>query len=198
MKNAIIKYTNRYPSWNTIPTIPIQHFKGRNEAEIEAWAQICYDRDNLYLHMWAREEDIRAEVNDPLGMPCRDSCLEFFFRPDPKDMRYFNIELNPNGCLFLGFGSCIQDLIRMIPLEDRFQIKTARTSDGWEIFFLVPFAFIREFFPDFSASSEKEIRANFYKCGEFTEIPHDYSWSPYADRPHGFHCPELFGKLVFE
>lgn len=44
----------------------------------------------------------RENMNDPV---CRDSCMEFFLKPNPEnDSRYLNFELNPRGTLFLGIG----------------------------------------------------------------------------------------------
>jgi hypothetical protein len=57
----------------------------------------------LYVHLRATESDIRAEYTEPLSPVCQDSCLEFFFMPEGED-RYFNYEINPNGCLYIGFG----------------------------------------------------------------------------------------------
>lgn len=197
MKHTIINYVEIEPDWYEIPVINIDFQRKPSNANVEAFAQICYDDDALYLHMWAIEENVRAEVVDPMGQTCQDSCLEFFFRPDPKDMRYFNIEFNPNGCPFLGFGSCFDNLIRLHPLEERFHPEINRTEDGWEIFYTVPFSFIKQFFPRFSPAAGKIFLANFYKCGDRTEIPHYLSWCPPAARPHGFHCPECFGTLIF-
>lgn len=198
MRHAVIHYTETTPKWDTLPTIFIDNERKNSEANVTACAQICYDDNVLYLHMWAKEANIRAEVTDPMGQPCQDSCLEFFFRPDPNDMRYFNIEFNPIACSFLGFGSCFEDLVRLHPMEEQFHPTVNRTDEGWEIFYSIPFSFIRLFFPKFAPETGRIIRANFYKCGDLTPIPHYYSWCIPASRPHGFHCPECFGTLIFD
>ncbi len=198
MKHEIITRATGTPDWGKLPVIAIDTKTKPCAAEVRASAQICYDDTALYLHLSAEETDVRAEVTDPMGQTCEDSCLEFFFRPDPDDMRYFNIEFNLNCCPFIGFGSCFEDLIRLHPLTDRFSPCAKKTGNGWEIAYSVPFSFIREFFPAFSPNSGKVIRANFYKCGDKTAVPHYYSWEMPANRPHGFHCPECFGVLEFE
>ena len=44
----------------------------------------------------------------------------------------------------------------------------------------------------------KEIRANFYKCGDELDKPHYLSWNPINLEKPNFHCPEFFGTLFFE
>jgi hypothetical protein len=41
------------------------------------------------------------------------------------------------------------------------------------------------------------IRANFYKCGDSTAVPHYLSWSHIATETPDFHRPEFFGELYF-
>ena len=197
MKHGYIIRINGTPDWSQIPIIAINTQAKPRKAAIAAFAQICYDDSALYLHLYAEETDVRAEVTDSMGQTCEDSCLEFFFRPDPTDLRYFNIEFNLNCCPFIGFGSGFENLIRLYPLTDRFSPCAKKNANGWEITYSVPFSFICQFFPMFSPVPGKTIRANFYKCGDKTAIPHYYCWEMPAKRPHGFHSPECFGELTF-
>ena len=88
----------------------------QNESvDISATGQVCYDEEALYVRLTAKEKNIRAEGKGPLDAPCEDSCLEFFFCPMMEDNRYFNIEYNPNCCIYLGFASGVHDLVRLIP-----------------------------------------------------------------------------------
>ena len=81
-------------------------------------ASVCAVEDALLVHSELCCAEIRAVETGPLGMPCQDSCMEFFFCPVPGDDRYFNFEWNANGCLFLGMGSGHTDLTRLI-VDDR-------------------------------------------------------------------------------
>ena len=150
MEQERICHVTSAPDWSALPVIPIAYQRRPAGSGVEAFAQICRGEEQFFLRMWAIEKHIRAEITDPLGQVCQDSCLEFFFRPIPEDLRYFNIECNPNGCLFLGFGSCFDDLIRLYPLQSRICPEIDRREDRWEIFYTVPFSFIRQFFPDFA------------------------------------------------
>ena len=67
------------------------------------------------MRLRARERDIRAEYTGLTDMPCEDSCLEFFFSPRPGDSRYFNIEFNPNCCMYLGLCDGRDALVRLLP-----------------------------------------------------------------------------------
>lgn len=190
---------NRKPhdfAWAKIPIIPIDNHLERPLVDISATAQVCYDDETLYVRLAAKEKYIRAEQTGPLDMPCEDSCLEFFFCPMEGDMRYFNIEFNPNCCVYLGLGSCLQDLVRLIPAwENVLCPQTAKTSDGWEITYQVPTSFIRRFFPDFKLEAGKVIRANFYKCGDMTVQNHELCWNRLAEGEHDFHRSCDFGVL---
>ena len=168
---------------------------------IRAHAQLLWNEEAFYVHLFAAEKEIRAEERGLLGMPCEDSCLEFFFSPCPGDRRYFNLEFNPNACLYLGIGSSIEDLTRLIPeggAEALFRPIVKRTADGWEIFYQVPFSFVRRFFPDFEPQEGLRLRANLYKCGDLTVRPHFLSWSPITVIPVSFHRPDDFGEIVLE
>lgn len=189
------------PNWGALPSLDIDNPYLTTPAGITAKAQICYNSEELHVHLSTVEANIRAEVKDPLGSPCEDSCLEFFFCPNENDMRYFNIEFNMNGCVYLGIGSNVKDLVRLFPEEsfkDIFAPDIKKTSDGWEIFYRIPYTLIRRFFPDFKVYSGKEIRANCYKCADLSEPPHYLSWNPIVGEPFTFHKSACFGNMIFE
>ena len=43
----------------------------------------------------------------------------------------------------------------------------------------------------------ESLRANFYKCGDGTSVPHFLSWSHIETETPDFHCPEFFGNMHF-
>ena len=199
MRTHTIPRKPKILDWAQIPVLPIDHLLWSPQVDIEAQARICYDEHALYVHMEAKESLIRAENFGPLDAPCEDSCLEFFFCPISGDNRYFNIEFNPNCCLYLGFGSGISDLIRLIPpSQELLSPKAVKTTDGWEITYQVPVSFIRQFFPDFAPTPGTPIRGNFYKCGDLTVQEHYLSWNMVTSPTRGFHRPCDFGLLIFE
>ena len=200
MREYTIKKINGSPDWNTIPSLEVDNYQWCDELDIIMKAQICYDETGLHVHLRAWETDIRAELTAPMSMICEDSCMEFFFRPVDGDMRYFNLEINPNAQIYLGFGPNMPQLVRLaLQDEDAILQKHAnRTDGGWEVFFTFPVSVIRVFFPGYELKSGMNIYANCYKCGDETATPHFISWNRIESDIADFHQPEHFGRMVLE
>lgn len=198
MREYAAQHCNGMPNWADVPAINIDQKLHPTDANVTAQAQLCYDEHALYVRLSAQEEKIRAELTGTLDEICEDSCLEFFFCPTENDPRYFNIECNPNGCLFLGFGPNVEELVRLIPENPSIQPVAKRIPGGWETVYAIPYSFIRMFFPGFSPASGSTMRANFYKCGDKTEIPHYLCWNQVPQQRCAFHNPSAFGLVHFE
>ena len=123
--------------------------------------------------------------------------MEFFFCPEEGDARYFNLEINPNGSMYIGFGYANPRPIRLVLNdEDTLLNKQVRyTDDGWEVFYPVPVSLIQAFYPDYQLAAGKVIRANCYKCGDKTKKLHYLSWNPCSKEIPDFHVPEDFGIM---
>lgn len=198
MKEYTIVRRPEVLDWNTIPAVQMDCLYNTDPLPISAQAQVCYDDEALYVRLSAVEENIRAENFGKLDEICEDSCLEFFFSPMAGDRRYFNIECNPNGCLYLGMGSNVQTLVRFVPEVPSILPEAKRTQDGWETVYTVPYSFIRQFFPEFSPAPGYTMKGNFYKCGDKTVQPHYLSWCQVVPLPAAsFHNPDIFGQLHF-
>lgn len=189
-------------NWDTVPSLPIDYkFNTPEDVPISAKAQLCYDDEALYVRLTAVEENIRAEYTGLLDEISEDSCLEFFFSPMScqGDKRYFNLECNLNGAMYLGFGTGISDLMRLIHEDPCIEPKGSRTDDGWQVNITIPHHFVRRFFPDYAPVSGFSMRANCYKCGDLSPIKHFLCWNPVVKLPRAsFHNPELFGLMHFE
>lgn len=179
--------------WKQIPTAALTHTYLQTPDSVKAWAQLALTEDALQLHLRLQVPKVRAQERGPLGMPCEDSCLEFFFCPVPGDKRYFNLEFNANGCLYLGMGTGLADLVRLVPdnPEELFSPQIHMTADGWELFYRIPHSFVRRFFPEYLP--QKLSRANFYACSDLSEPAYYLSWSPIEGDPFTFHRAECFG-----
>lgn len=200
MRTYTITKVSGTPDWSKIPALDVDHYQWCEPLDIQMKSQICYDETGIYVHLRAWEKDIRAELTGPLSMVCEDSCMEFFFRPVAEDMRYFNLEINPNGRMFIGFGPNVGELVRLAPEgEDALlQKKCNYTQDGWEVFYKIPVSLIRTFFPGYKLQSGMTIYANSYKCGDKTVNPHYISWN-FVDLPEpSFHQPAHFGQMTLE
>ena len=120
--------------------------------------------------------------------------MEFFFSPDADDEKYFNFEINPNGTLLL---FVCNRRITMTPVPEEtelFNIESIVTSDGWELYYKIPFSFMKKYFNKISPV----MRANFYKCGEKTNIEHYACWNKLPEDVFDFHTPQFFGEISFE
>lgn len=198
MNEYIIRRTNGKPDWDNFPTLPINNVLWGYETPITAEAKLCYDDNAIHVQLRARECHIRAENFGPMDAPCEDSCLEFFFCPVEGDPRYFNVEVNPNGCMYLGFGNGRHDLVRLHPTKAAIVPTVDRFKGGWQVSYSIPYTFIQTFFPGYLPVSGSCIRANLYKCGDLTVQKHYLSAFP-IDLVHpDFHCPNLFRKIKFE
>lgn len=182
-------------SWNAVPVLKMENNLFPSESPVTATAQVCYDETALYVKLQAVEEQIRAELTGALDEICEDSCLEFFFCPMEGDNRYFNLEVNPNGAMYFGFGTSVENLYRLIPENHPIKPVIKRTPEGWSVEYAFPAEFVRLFFPGFELKPGKTIMANFFKCGENTVIPHWRCWNFIPAQRKTFHCPEYFGLL---
>ncbi len=193
---SVIK-VNGEIDWEQIPQIQIDRVLWTQDYGIRAKGQVCYDDDNLYVHMRAVEKNIRAENTKPLSPLYEDSCLEMFFMlPGSED--YFNFEINPNGVLNIGFGPEKTDRIEIARTDSKeyFDIRADRTEDGWEVYYRVPLKFIRLFYPEYRF--EGKLAADMFKCGNKTVNRHYISWTDIDLETPNFHCPQYFGEWVFK
>ena len=196
MKSYTLKKISGAPNWDAIPALDID-IPYRTPADIQAWAQLCWDETGIYVNLRTREEHIRCEETGPLPMICNDSCLEFFIRPT-ESMAYFNFEFNLACGLWLGHGLNANDLVRLVVSDEKelFHPQSYRTDDGWGITFHVPFSFIRHFFPDFKAYEGLQFYGNCYKCGDLTVQEHYLSWNKIEQEKLSFHTPQFFGRMI--
>jgi len=167
-------------------------------------ARVAYDAKGFHVLLLSYENEIMATREKQNDAVYRDSCMEFFFKPNPeKDGRYFNFEFNPLGTLTLGLGSGRNDRIRLADNEI-FQIRTSVTKDTiknytgpfWSIQFMIPFEFIERHFGKLGFGPGMKMTGNFQKCAEDTEYPHHGCWNEITSKAPDFHRPECFGSLI--
>ncbi|MBO5339736.1 MAG: carbohydrate-binding family 9-like protein [Oscillospiraceae bacterium] len=203
MKTYTITKVSGQPDWEAIPALEmdVSYRKKLEDIPIRAWTQVAYNEDALLIRQRALEPVLRTELTGLTDEVCEDSCLELFFCPVEGDLRYFNIEYTPICNRFLGFGSGIPDLVRLLPDEnnDRFDPVVTTFEGGWELTYQIPYEFIRRFFPNFAPETGKTMRVNCSKCGNKTVTPHWLTWNPlpYSDTHFTFHNPSEYGQMIF-
>lgn len=195
------KYINGAPDWESLDKAPISNPYLNTPDNISAYAQLCYDDNQFYLHFVKTEPSTLIAQSGELGAPCQDSCLEFFFSPINGDKRYINIEFNASGCVYFGVASNIPSLLRLTAegkkTSELFCPKAAVTNTGWELFYTVPFELVKRLFPGFDITKQDSMLANFFTCADDTTPPHYLSWSKIEGEPFTFHKQHCFGKINF-
>lgn len=197
MKEYVILKTSGIPDWNAVPSLSVDTVLWEPDCGIRMTQQLCYDETALYVRQQARESAVRAEYSAPFSPVHEDSCMEFFFALG-ADERYFNFEINPNGCIELGFGPNRKNRVRLCHKaeQETFRPCCVCTADGWTAEYCLPLDFLRLFYPDFRLVPGVRFRGNCYKCGDRTEHLHFLAWNPINTHSPDFHRPEFFGKLI--
>jgi hypothetical protein len=193
--------------WEAIPPALVNHYlwlKNGYEPRVEARA--CYSPNFLYIFFKAWEPKIRiryTQFQDPVW---KDSCVEFFIDPFPeKKLGYINIETNAVGAMLIHFGPG-RGKRESIPREalGGFEIipSVKKPVDGpygadmWTLAYRLPLALFDKYYRG-KVAPGRLARANFYKCGDETEVPHYGAWNTVETPKPDFHRPEYFGQLVF-
>lgn len=196
--------------WESIPKAEIKYFPWDvNGYKPEAYARAFYTDTHIYINLRAYEKKIKAlylNENEPVY---KDSCLEFFIKPNPeKDGRYMNFEMNSYGTLLLGLGENRNGRSKpdITNSKSLFNIKTSVEKGGadkyagefWNIEYSIPLSFLEKYFGKVEFIPGKKMKANFYKCGDETEFEHYGCWNLVENSEPDFHRPEFFGELVLE
>lgn len=183
MKYLIQPRDRDYPiSWNGIPALTIDHYLWLDNGYTPTVkAKLMYTSECIQLHYNIYEANptiLYHTMNEPVF---KDSCVEFFFQPLPEsDPRYLNFEMNAAGTLLLKLGSDRNDRTYLQDVDPALFL--IHTSTGcydsiadmpyWQLEISIPFNWIQAMFPDFRPEAGRTFRANFYKCGDETPLPH--------------------------
>jgi hypothetical protein len=159
---------------------------------------LSVDDVGFCMHIVVQETEPRRLCTEHQQYVHYDSCVEWFanFLPESCD-RYFNFEVNAIGTMYAAFRKNRADF-QLLTMEDvrMMHIAVEVHEDRWEVRYIVPFALIRKYIPDYEYQPGRMIRTNFYKCGDETKFPHYGIWKPYDQVQPEFHAPELFGEMV--
>ena len=194
--------------WASIPPLAVDHYLWLDNGYRPAVeARVCRTARFLYVRFRVEEKRVRVRYTEFQDPVYKDSCVEFFIDAFPELGRgYVNFETNAIGTLLAAFGP---DRSHRAPLwpEDLAEYEAAASirgpvegeygADSWTLEYRLPLGLFRKLYG-------REIRpgqraeANFYKCGDETDVPHYGAWSPVGTPSPDFHRPEFFGQLVFE
>lgn len=157
--------------------------------------------EGISVLMHTDEKNLRAEVTEENGPICEDSCMEFFYKPSPWDVRYLNFEINPKGVLHLGIGKDRYGRVHIDVDREIFDIVSVAKEGDWTLKYYIPDTFINEWYNELEklsgGNTSKTARGNFYKCGDKTDHPHLAAWSEVKVGKGDFHVPDFFGQFYF-
>jgi hypothetical protein len=180
--------------WDSVESAKLDYvWDAWSPAPYVTEAKCVHSNDGITVKMTTTEWPLTITAmvnNDPI---CIDSCMEFFFTPNADDTDYINFEINPAGIVL----TCIAPSRASRPRLDIHGTGVKIESmifpeEGWAIQLYIPYSFLSKYY----SHCDKEMRANFYKCGNETVIPHFATWNR-VDLPRpDFHRPEFFGKVI--
>ncbi len=178
--------------WEKAPEGKITHQRWKEFYQpINTTFKVLRGPEGISVLMHTDEKNLLCERAEENSDVCCDSCMEFFFKPNPWDPRYINFELNPNGVMNSSVGNGRHG--RIYNTEDRsiFSIESDAKDGDWTLKFYIPDAFLIEKVGKIASV----CKGNFYKCGEDTDHSHFITWCEVeVDKPD-YHIPDFFGFI---
>lgn len=199
------------PAWKRILAVDVKNLMGEKPHFLpRVLAKMMYDKDNLYVIFKVHDRFIRSSVREINGRVWDDSCVEFFFAPDPHlPERYFNLEINCNGVALMHYNTVADVMHGEVDPGYIKKIEIAHSLPGpidpeidkettWTLEYRLPIGFLKNYSAVAEPSPGIMWRGNFFKIADATSNPHYLTWSKvYNDIPQ-FHIPEFFGILNFK
>jgi hypothetical protein len=193
--------------WAAVPPLAVGHYLWLdNGYRPTVEARVCWTPRFLYVRFRVEEKRIRVRFTKFQDPVYKDSCVEFFVDPFPELGRgYVNFETNALGTLLAQFGPDRSHRMSLWP-EDLADYQAAASirrpvegeygAGSWTLEYRLPLELFRKLYGE-EIRSGRRAAANFYKCGDETEVPHYGAWSPVGTPSPDFHRPEFFGEVIF-
>lgn len=192
-------------AWNPIDQVNWPEYPYKPEVRF----RIMHSETEIYLQFHVRENGARATYDYDFGShPFKDDCVEFFMIPSDRDDTYYNFEMNCIGHGTFDYGTgregrhrCGDEILWQIRRESTLGSTAFGLREGpqeWTLTVAIPKRLYAQTDLDLTAFSGRTVRANFYKCGDDTAVPHYLSWNPIRIPKPDFHRPEHFGEIYFE
>lgn len=159
--------------------------------------RVLYNKEGLFLKFDTDEEELIYDCKNLNEDVFKDSCVEFFFKPDPENNdNYFNFEINATGTPLIGFGTGRAPLRSRINDLDvsQFKIESVFNEKGFSVKYFIQFAFLLKYVDKIGDF----FYGNFQKCKEKGSNPHFVSYYPIKTPKPDFHRPEFFDKIIIE
>ncbi|MFM7193522.1 MAG: carbohydrate-binding family 9-like protein [Bacteroidota bacterium] len=199
------------PEWRGVAEVRVDQFMGPKPGFVPVVrAKIMYHPEWIYVIFRVEDQFLRAIESRINGRVWEDSCVEFFFSPDPSNpSAYFNLEVNCAGIPLFHFKDPARPGAPLPSEADIRRIEIAHSVPGlvdpeitepttWTIGYRIPVAMLSTYGVVQTPGPGVKWGANFYKIGDKTSNPHWMTWS-FIDHPvPNFHLPLQFGSVTFE
>ena len=202
VKEYVVKSVDSLPAdWSTIEKAVMDEAPWVKDYVPVTYAQIVFVKnDGFYIRMTCEEKDPKATYTKWMDPVYNDSCMEFFASFDASSQQYMNVEVNSLGTALSAYGvkgkrTTISDILGY-PLVVQADVRETE----WSILIHLTLSEIEKVFgvkPDTFVSGYA-FRANFYKCGDKTDVVHYNMWNRVDTKKPSYHEPNYFGKLIME
>ena len=156
-------------------------------------AQLVHSDEGITVRLSTNEWPITVTAMAHNNAVCIDSCMEFFFIPCVDEPDYINLEMNPAAIAKTAKGKGREDRTKLDIHGENVKIESSVIGErGWYVMAFISYEFLRKHY----ACVGKEMRANFYKCGDKTVAKHYSAWNPVLTERPDYHRPEYFGKII--
>lgn len=197
--------------WHDVKPIPVRvsnWVEPRPATFPQAEVKLQYDDSHIYVIFRVRDRYVKAVTTQIHGPVYKDSCVEFFFSPNRKQMNaYFNIEINCCGTILAQYHTGPRKNSRFLNNADCRKIQVASTSGPiqieikkpmtWTVEYAIPLEILLHYMEIEKPAPGICWRGNFYKCADASSFPHWISWLPISGKTPDFHRPDCFGLLEF-
>ncbi len=186
--------------WTAVPAAEVSHYRWYEGYTPAVSAKLVFVADfGFVLHMECAESNPKADYHSYMDPVYTDSCMEFF-ADWTGDGRYINLEMNACGALLSCVGA---DRHARTPIRDIcgsiFPVAAEVKAASWSVTALIPLSMLAAILGrPVKITAGYTFRANFYKCGDDTAIPHYGMWNPVGTEKPDFHRPEYFGTLIVD
>ncbi|HQC52107.1 MAG TPA: carbohydrate-binding family 9-like protein [Lentisphaeria bacterium] len=198
-------------AWKGAETAELTHVRPESsDHRPKVAVRLLHDDSHVYGLFQVRDRFIRA-VNIGYQAPvCKDSCVEFFFKPDVGP-GYFNLEMSAGGSYlfyyvrdhqrteegFVDYSAVDEACGRLLTVKTTLPERIDPEIDRpltWYAQFVIPVAALEPYCGKIGALGKRTWRGNFYKCGDDTSHPHWITWAPLTVL--NYHLPECFDTLT--
>ncbi len=155
--------------------------------------KMVHSDEGITVRLSTNEWPITVTAMTHNSVICVDSCMEFFFIPNMDDTDYINLEMNPAAVVRMAKGPGRGARQRLDIHGENVKIESSVIGEcGWTVMAFISYEFLSKYY----SHLDKEMRANFYKCGDKTVRKHYSTWNPILSEKTDFHQPEFFGKII--